>query len=57
MAFDEEMNLRIDLRGYEIVQNIDLEGVCRPVTARKGRRRGRPSLKELLAFLGGLSRL
>lgn len=47
----------IDTRGYDIVSNIDLKGVSVPVSAKRRKRRGRPSLKDCLAFLGGFSRL
>ena len=53
-SFDEAMGkMRIDLEGYEVVERA-LEGVELPVSARTPTKRGKGTLKGLLARIRGV---
>lgn len=53
----EDVPIGLDFRAYNLVANIEEEAISRPYREKKRRVRGKPSLREVLTFLGGITRL
>lgn len=53
----EDVPIGLDFRAYNLVANIDEKAISRPYREKKRRVRGKPSLREVLTFLGGITRL